>query len=157
PATGFRMLPLRLYLFSDGWFITDASPAYRDLIGQRLVRIGTKDIDEAFSIIRPFVGADNEATVRDRVPLYLLCPEVLQALGVVPNANAVPLTITDERGDRRQADVHPTALITYFYWYFEPLRPWKRQLPESGLPLYRQAAWGNYWFRYLEGQHTMYV
>jgi len=36
PATGFRMLPLQIYLLGDGWYITDASPRYAHLVGKRI-------------------------------------------------------------------------------------------------------------------------
>jgi len=157
PAAGFRMLPLQIYLFSDGWYITDSSPKYRNVVGKHLLRLGAKRIEEAFAIVHPFVGADNESTVQDRAPLYLLCPEVLQALGIVSGANVVRLTIADESGNLSEVDVRPTSLIRYLYWYFEPLQQWKRKPPQSASPLYRQYTWDNYWFRYLEEGRTVYV
>ena len=51
PATGFRMLPLQLFLFSDGWYVTDARPGYKWMVGRRVLRIGSKSVDEAYSKI----------------------------------------------------------------------------------------------------------
>jgi hypothetical protein len=47
PGTGFRMLPLQIYLFSDGWYITDASPAYAHVVGKRLVSIGSTRVEDS--------------------------------------------------------------------------------------------------------------
>lgn len=88
PATGFGMLPLQIYLFSDGWYVTSPSPAYTNTAGVRVLRIGSKSAEEAFTIVRPYIGADNEATLQDRASWYLLCPQVLQALGIIPDSHA---------------------------------------------------------------------
>jgi hypothetical protein len=157
PATGFRMLPLQLFLFSDGWYITDARPRYKWMVGRRVLRIGSKSVDQAYSKLRPFVGADNEATVEDRAPFYLLCPEVLQAEGITPDSDSVRFSIEGPQGAPTELDIEPVALTTYLYWYFAPLQAWKRKPPQAALPFYRQSTWDNYWFRYFERQRTVYV
>jgi hypothetical protein len=156
PATGFRMLPLQIYLFSDGWYVIDASPTYSSLSKKRLVAIGTQSTDEAFATIRPFVGADNEATVEDRAPWYLLCPEVLHALGLTPSSDVVHITVVNASGVREEVDVRPVALISYLYWFFQPLQEWKRHPSEDHLPLYRQRMWDNYRFTDV-GDGVVYV
>jgi hypothetical protein len=157
PATGFRMLPLQLFLFSDGWYVTDARPKYKWMVGRHVLRIGSKSVDEAYSMLRPFVGADNEVTIEDRSPFYLLCPEVLQAEGIAPDSDSVRFSIEGPQGTPTEEDIEPVALTTYLYWYFAPLQRWKRKPSEAALPLYRQSTWDNYWFRYLESQRTAYM
>jgi len=157
PATGFRMLPLQLFLFSDGWYVTDARPKYKWMVGRQVLRIGSKSVDEAYSMLRPFVGADNEVTIEDRAPFYLLCPEVLQAEGIAPDSDSVRFSIEGPQGTPTEVDIEPVALTTYLYWYFAPLQRWKRKPSEAAPPLYRQSTWDNYWFRYLEPQRTVYM
>lgn len=157
PATGFRMLPLQLFLFSDGWYVTDARPKYKWMVGRHVLRVGSKSVDEAYSMLRPFVGADNEITIEDRAPFYLLCPEVLQSEGIAPNSDSVRFSIEDPQGTPTEVDIEPIALTTYLYWYFAPLQRWKRKPSEAALPPYRQSTWDNYWFRYLEPQRTVYM
>lgn len=138
PATGFRMLPLQIYLLGDGWYVTDASPRYAHLVGKRIVSVGSERVEEALTIVRPYVGADNEATIEDRAPLYLLCPEVLQALGVSQSADSVRFQVSDERGSIDEVEIRPVSLVGYLYWYFEPLQQWKHKPAQEQLPLYRQ-------------------
>src|SRR5215472_2310763 len=156
PATGFHMLPLQLFLFSDGWYITAAKPKYKWMVGRQVLRVGSKSVDEAYSMLRPFVGADNDVTAKDRAPFYLLCPEVLQAVGITPGSDSVRFLI-DGQGTPTEIAIEPVALATYLYWYFAPLQPWKRKPFDAALPLYRQSTWNNYWFRYLERERTAYV
>jgi len=157
PATGFHMLPIQLYKFSDGWYITEASPRYQYLVGQRVLRIGAKSVEEVYTILHPFVGADNESTVKDRIPLYMICPEVLQAEGISPPAtNTVLFIVASPNGNASDANIEPVGLVRYLYWYFQPLQAWKHKPNESTLPLYRQQTWQNYWFRYLGSERTVY-
>lgn len=46
PATGFRMFPLQLYIFSDGIYVTAAAPEYHSVVGLRLTRIGNTAIED---------------------------------------------------------------------------------------------------------------
>jgi hypothetical protein len=157
PAMGFHMLPIQLYGFSDGWYITEASPRYQYLVGQRVIRIGAGSVEEVYTILHPFVGADNESTVKDRIPLYMICPEALQAEGITPSAtNAVVFTVADPNGLASDANIEPVGLVRYLYWYFQPLQAWKHKSDESTLPFYRQQTWKNYWFRYLGSERTVY-
>ena len=150
------MLPLQLYRFSDGWYITDASPRYQYLVGLRVMRIGTRGVEEVYAIFHPFVGADNEATVKDRIPLYMVCPEALQTEGIAPSSStAVVFTVADPNGRDSDVNIEPVGLVRYFYWYFQPLQTWKHKSDESNLPLYRQQRWKNYWFRYLESERIV--
>lgn len=157
PATGFHMLPLQLYLFSDGWYVTAARPTYQRLVGRRVVRIASIGVDEVYRRLRPLIGGDNEATVEDRIPLYALCPEVLEAAGIAPGTQEVVMTLRDSSGGETETAIAPVGAIRYFYWYFAPLAIWKHQPDQSSLPLYRQRTWDNYWMRYLDAQRTLYV
>ncbi|MBI3667062.1 MAG: hypothetical protein HY236_12725 [Acidobacteria bacterium] len=158
PATGFRMLPLRVYLFSDGVYVTDAVSPYRNLIGRRLVRIGNTHTDRAFEILKPLVGADNEWTVKDRLPHYLLCPEILQAAGIIADAERAPFNFENDRGESIWVSLRPVSLISYFYWQFKPLEQWKyKPAIDPHTPLYRRNLWDNYWFTYLEPSKTLYL
>lgn|GEM_PF-3806617 len=77
-AAAFQLFQRRDFIccrFSSICFLTagistDASPRYKYLVGQRVSRIGAKSVEEVYTILHPFVGADNESTVKDRIPLY---------------------------------------------------------------------------------------
>ena len=146
PATGFHMIPLQLSIFSDGIYVTDASPAYRSLVGMKLTDIANLPVVNAYARMAPFVGTDNAVTVEDRIPLYLLCPEALQAVGIIDNPDAVLFGFLDDTGHRIRATLRPAGLLRYFYWYFAPLAEWKYKTDESAWPLYRHRPWDNYWF-----------
>ena len=158
PATGFHMAPVELYAFSDGWYVIGASPQYRGLVGRRILRIWDKTPEEAYGLMRPYIGSDNEWTILDRMPMYLVTAEAIAAVGIAPRSNAVELTLADEAARTSRVSLAPVSLVRYFYWLFRPLEAWKRQRPEDpSLPLYRQHAGLNYWFTYLKDARTLYV
>jgi hypothetical protein len=155
PATGFNMYPLQLYYFSDGLFVTEAAPGYRDLIGCRVAKIGDLPIEKVHDILRKYIGADNEWTVKDREPLYYVCREILQSQGIVaPNEDA-RFTFANAHGQVRSLVLRPTSLLRYFYWYFKPLRKWKYS-PKALTSLSRQNPTQNYWFTYLSSSQTLF-
>jgi hypothetical protein len=71
--SAFHALPLLFYLFSDGLYIQAAAPDRRDLVGAKVVRIGTKTVEAALEALRPFIHYDSEmwfklADCQDRDP-----------------------------------------------------------------------------------------
>lgn len=149
PATGFRMLPLQLYTFSDGTYVTAAAPEYDRLIGLRLTKIGNTPIENAFEIMKPLVSADNAWGVKGEISPYLLCPELLHSNGIVENEEALPFSFVADDGTSITANLRPVSMYRYLYWYLRPLAEWKyhRALDVSG-PIYLRRPWDNYWFTY---------
>jgi hypothetical protein len=76
-----HLYPIRLYEFSDGFFVVDAI-GRPDLVGARLLRIGGRPVDELARAVAPLVPADNDSSRRARTPQYLVVAEVLRGLGL---------------------------------------------------------------------------
>ncbi|MGH7597805.1 MAG: hypothetical protein ACREOI_15755 [bacterium] len=87
----FHRFPVLVYLFSDGVYVRSAKDQYRDAVGGRVVRLGKLAIDQAHEAVRPVVHYENEQGFKSAVPLYLSCPEVLHATGVIDDLKRVPL------------------------------------------------------------------
>ena len=156
PASGFRMYPVQATLFSDGLYVTDAAAKYANLIGDRIVSIENVPISAAFARMAPFVGADNPATIGDRIPFYLLCPDALHAIGLISDSGHARFVLANDKGHALQVVLEPAALLSFLYWYFEPLEPWKFHPNQSGFPLYRQREWENYWFTSNPWKHVLF-
>ena len=76
-----HLYPIRLFRFSDGYFVVDAI-GRRDLVGARLVSIGGRPVDVVAQAVRPLVPADNEMSRRARLAEYVVVAEVLRGLGL---------------------------------------------------------------------------
>jgi hypothetical protein len=75
-----HLYPIRLFEFSDGLFVVEAIE-HPELVGARLVSIAGKPVDEVARAVRPLVPADNEWSLKARLPQYLVVAEVLRGLG----------------------------------------------------------------------------
>jgi hypothetical protein len=91
PTDGGPMLPLRVFEFSDGLFITDAIDD--QLIGARITSVGGRPIDEVLDLLEPLVPRDSPATVPGFRPFYLLRADVLEGLGLIPDDTRVPVSL----------------------------------------------------------------
>jgi hypothetical protein len=95
--------PLRLYEFDDGVFVVGAERS--TLVGAELLAVNGVDINELLRDVTPLIAHDNEWTIRDRRPTFVVSTSVLRGLGVLeddrratfrlraPNAAAVDVTL----------------------------------------------------------------
>lgn len=75
-----HLYPIRLNEFSDGLFVVDAID-HPELVGARLDSIAGHPVAEVAAAVRPLVPADNEWSLKARLPQYLVVAEVLRGLG----------------------------------------------------------------------------
>jgi hypothetical protein len=146
--TPLRRLPLRLYRFSDGIFVTDAGAAYSGTLGAKVLRVEDTPIDDAVSKVTPFIPHENEWWVRSQAPLLLSSPEALFAAGILAEEYA-PVRLTLEDASGRTSILSVEAAATLLFALPHKARP--------NPPLYRRFPERFYWFEYLEPSRTVYV
>ena len=98
---GFHSLPVALTFFGDELYVRAAHESQRSLVGARVLRIGDKDVREAFALVKQMVGRDNEQGARYWAPYLLGMPEVLHAFRITRTLDEVPLTLMTDRGEQR--------------------------------------------------------
>ena len=103
-----HLYPLRLYAFTDGVYVVDATDA--TLVRSRLVAIEGMPIETVLTRVEPLVPRDNPSNLRGLAPHFLLSAEVLDGLGIADDTG--PAVFTLERPDRQRVDVPLTALPT---------------------------------------------
>jgi len=146
----FHILPFKLYLFSDGLYVQAATPEHRELVGARIVRIGTMPADAALEAVRPAVHYDSEMWFKLVGPQYLMVPEILQACGVTEAVGRTPLTLEkDGRTMTVVLEPLPTA----------PEPAWVVWSDVSGTPkpLYLRDKDKPFWFEVLPGRKAIYA
>ena len=81
-SAGFRSYPIRLWRFPEGLYVIRAEdPA---LVGARVVSVGGRPAAEVEAQVRPLVPRDNEWSLLDNLPYFLVTAEVLEGLGIEP-------------------------------------------------------------------------
>jgi len=106
-SKALTVLPLLFYWFSDGIFVLGASEEYKAAIGCRLEKIGSVAVEEACERISKLYAWDNESSKRNGAPTFLMVPQFLQAMKIIPNADEVALTLTDAQGKVKMIKVRP--------------------------------------------------
>jgi len=112
PRIGFHTLPVGFTFFGDGLFVRAVSAPDQALLGARVLRIGDRDVGDAYEAVRTMIGRDNEQGARYWAQYLLAMPEVLHALRITRAPDAVPLTVATPHGEhttvfRQFAPVEP--------------------------------------------------
>ncbi|MGE0592639.1 MAG: hypothetical protein AB7G23_10580 [Vicinamibacterales bacterium] len=140
-------LPVKLYEFSDGLFIVDASEDHRALVGARVLRLGSITPDEAFGRLAAYRGADNPMTLRWLgTEFYLRDLSALRAIGAT-DESALRLDVELPSGVKTSVD-----LAGGDFTFPRKLRPAMGVTP----PLFLQRVDADYWLEPLPTLNAVY-
>ena len=152
PTLGLHRYPIQFYLFKEGLYVQRGAPAYREVVGGKVVRIGNLVAERAYRRMSEVVNRDNEMTVKDVTPDWLVFPEFLEGLGVVDNMEDAALTV-DKDGKKITVHLKPITMeaghsLTWADASDGTANP---------LPLWRKDPQNPYWFEYLKDSQTLYL
>ena len=115
PGTLLHAWPVWLWDFPDGLRVVAATEPDRDLIGARLIRVGSTDVETARAAVEPLVPRDNPSTLRANLPMHLAVPEILEVLGLrAPGDPGLTFELTD--GSTRELVTDPLPMQAFFAW-----------------------------------------
>jgi len=134
-------LPLRVRWFPDGLYVTQAAEIHARALGKRVLRIGNKNAEECFDILRRYVSHENENWARLISANYFISPEILQAAEIIDAVGPVTYEFEDF-----ELTVAPASLALLNAPY----------LSRPKFPLYRRNPAQPYWFEYLADSRTIY-
>lgn len=153
-----KNLPIDFAFFEEGLFITAADARYEHLLGARVLKFGERTVEEVTRAIDTTVQRDNERAVLVMGPVRMRCLPFLRALGLIPAAEQVALTIVDAKGEQRVVTLKADSEIpSRKLW--DGLPPgWKSfaQTLNAPLPLYLKKQYDDYWFEFLPATRTVY-
>lgn len=155
PSLGLHYYPLELYAFEDGLFVRRADSAHADLVGAKVLRIGTASADQALSAAAGIIPHENEWWVRAWAPFWLMIPEMLDGLGLASDTR-VPLVI-DRRGRIDTVVVTPAGQFSESHGPVPiDMRRWI-SMRQAAAPLWEQRPDQALWWTVLPDSHTLYV
>jgi tetratricopeptide (TPR) repeat protein len=162
PRIGFRTLPARLYLFRDGLFVRAARKDHADLVGARVLKVGSAPADEAIRRAGEIIGQDNEMGVKFFAPHLLAIPEVLHALGITEDLEAARFTV-ERAGRQREVVLKPAGPAdllppdTDTTWIRKEGWVDMRDGATAPTPLWLRDPDNKFWFEYLKDSRTVYA
>jgi tetratricopeptide repeat protein len=148
----FRPIPIRLYAFPEGIFITEAQAPHRELAGSQVLKFGTTAALEALTQVGLARSNESPMEVLRTGPQLLVRPGVLKGLGIVPEADRATLTLKLPDG----------RIVARTLAVVDEQRPtsWSRRLnppPAAEPQLFLQNLTENHWFRLLPERDAIYI
>jgi hypothetical protein len=117
------LLPLRLWWFDDGLFVVSASPQHADLLGARVLRIGSRSVDEAQELVAKLVPG-NEGHRKVESPPLLVNPLALKLAKVSSDADSTTLLVVDRTTHKqRRVSLRAEAVERWGYNTWTELVP----------------------------------
>jgi hypothetical protein len=158
-AAGVRYYPVELYQFEDGLFVRSAAPAHAALAGARVLRVGRVSADSALAAVARVIPHENEWWVRGWGGQYLGLAEVLEGLGLVDDAERLPLVI-ERKGRRETVVVSPAGRLSPSG--HNPMTTidrsgWAVMRDAGEPPLWLRNPGVPYWSEYLSAERALYI
>jgi tetratricopeptide (TPR) repeat protein len=144
-------VPVQFYLFAEGLHVTGADAPHADLVGARVLRIGSHTPEEVLRELDAVVPQDNRMGLLWLGPLvFMRRPEVLNGLGLIPDDSCLPLTVRDLAGKEREVRLPADSADRGTAWFAPP-----KDAP-APVPLYLKKPGTPYWFEYLSAEKLVY-
>jgi hypothetical protein len=148
-----RFLPLELYWFSDGIYVTLATSEYNNILYCKITKVNEITIEKVIIILSSIISYENETYLKSQLPKYFPAIELLYDLELVNDIDSIVLTFEDENQKINTLEVKSL-----------PLRECREKLSIIGddfeinnkLPLYRRNSDKYYWFQYINTYKTVY-
>lgn len=150
-ALQFHLLPIQLYLYSDGLHVQATLPEYGEILGAKVIKVGDKKVEEALEAVRPVVHYDSEMWFKLIAPSMLTIPEVLHAQKLSRSKEEALFVFQALSGQEKTYTLKPINLETEIQW----IRA--NRGAEKPLPLYLKNQNENFWHEYLPDKKVMYV
>jgi hypothetical protein len=145
--------PIRLYDFTDGLFVVDALPPYRQLVGAEIVAVEDTPLGLVRKRLEPLVSRDNASTVRARFPTTFVTSEVLEGIGVATGPRP-KMTLRYPSGRTVTRRLEPIPMHDYLTWIGARFL-WS--LPSDPKVLYLSRMEREQWVRYLPRERIVYA
>lgn len=147
---GRRGALVQFYLFTEGLYVTAADPKYADIVGAQVLRFGERTVEQVIEAMGQIISRDNAIWIKLVAPGLMTYPQILNGLGLIPNGEALPMTIKDAAGQVRQISLPVEAGAASDSWITA-----RKDAPKPD-PLYLKNRTAPYWFEYLADSKTVY-
>jgi len=144
------MLPVDMFLFTEGLYVIGAASGYENLLGARVDKIGGLAIHEAMAALDPIMTRDNEHWLTLQFPVLVRQTKVLEGLGI---DRTLTVRLADGTMDEVRLDVTPIE----FHWDRYP-PGWVALTDTVGepVPLHLRNRELSFWFEYLPADDFVY-
>ncbi len=148
----YRPLPLRLYVFPEGIFITEGWNGFEDMADAEVLKFGHTAAAEVLRRVGSAKSNESPMEVLWTAPDLLVRPAFLKGLGILKRGDAADLTLKMPDGTIVTKTIHVAAE--------PPPDQWRRKLnvpPHAKAPLWLENTKRNHWLRHLPEHDAVYA
>ncbi len=116
PCFDLHNFPIQIYGFPDGWYVVEAGRGYKELIGSKIVKVESQDIDDIFEKYPVFLGVENEQSRKERFTYMVVIPEWLKYHKIVDDVNKVDFTLENLDGIQYTKTLPSYKYFPLFIW-----------------------------------------
>jgi len=102
--------PVDYYLYKEGLYVRGAAPELAEIVGGKVLRIGTVSAEKALEAVAPLCSRDNSMGIKLQAPMYLTHPAVLSYLKLTDDNSHVALVVKKADGDEATIELKPAAI-----------------------------------------------
>jgi len=151
PGINLHNFPLRIFRFEEGWYIIDAGRDYKDLIGKKILKIGSTDIENIYKIHSKYISAESRTGRLDRFTYIALMLEWLKTQGYIPDTGKGIFTLENKDGEQFTKEIKPVKGLFYTYWGLF------RKVDNSQSTVFENFRKEKYKIELLEKSKTLYI
>jgi tetratricopeptide (TPR) repeat protein len=147
-----KRLPVQLFLFTEGIFVTAAAPEHAELLGAQIIKVGEHPVEKVMQALDPLISRDNDMGPKNIAPGLMRNLLLLNGAGLIPDQEKCAFTIRDATGQTRTVTLPANAAI-------QPADNWVTvtQKLTAPAPLYLKNRRLAYWFEYLPESKTIFM
>jgi hypothetical protein len=150
-SMAFHRLPLSLYWFSDGLGVGAAAEEYKQVLGARIIRIGSVTPEQLELAVAPYIAFENDIWLHAQSAIYLMIEEVLQHFKLTDPDGKVEITFV--KGDGKPFSI----MVAPREWSAKGASVSATDEFHTPVALSRKQPDSFYWYEYLPDSQTLYI
>lgn len=141
-----NIFPFLIYKFKDGYYLTEVDDKYKNLLGDKVLKINNIPIEDIINKVSILIPHENKYMVISKAPDYLQVPKVIN---YITNSKDSLLHLTVVDSNAKITEINITAVKN------STLNMSSLSNSIINKPIYMKSD-KNFWYEYLEGQKTLY-
>jgi tetratricopeptide (TPR) repeat protein len=116
PCFDLNTFPIQVYDFKEGWIIIDAGREYKDLIGSKIIKIGSEYIEDIYKTYPLFLAAESEYAYKARFPYMCFMADWLAYHQIIENIDKADFTLMKPSGEEFEVSIPTLKFYPHFLW-----------------------------------------
>ena len=148
----FHGYPIQMQWFSDGLAVVAATPEHREMLGCRVLRIGSMTPEQVEAAVAPYIAHENGAKLRLDSPRFMNVAELMQYKKIAGADGRLSLTLVGANGKEFTQEIKPGGRAGSGRGWVQATQAF--QIPAGLARKHPEAA---YWYEYLPDEQAFYI